>query len=130
MNPFTYQRGDGIGAHRREREYEFHSAQKQRWYILTYLKTLLFAEAYLEVAVHREGQGGVLRCLLGMDPEWEDAGHPQQCHPGDLTGPRALRPRGKGRKVRAWHGSPSQSFSPYGFQSSHLGLCGDRGCCF
>lgn len=94
----------------------------------TFSKTRLFPEAYLEVAMHREGQGGVLRCLLGMDPEGEDAGHPQKCHPGDLTGPRALRPRGKGRRVRTWHGSPSQS-SSQGFQSPHLGLCGDRGCC-
>lgn len=39
--------------------------------------------------VHREGREGVLRPPLGKEPEEEDAGHAQECHPGDLADPRA-----------------------------------------
>ena len=89
---------------------------------------LPFAEAYVGVEVHREGRGGVLKRLLGRDPEGVGAGHPQKCHPGDLTDPRAWRPRGKGRRSRAGCGSPTKSSSPCGFRPPHLGLCGHKGC--
>lgn len=74
--------------------------EKEHRSTLSSLRHLPYAEAYLGLGEHRGGQAGVLKCLLGRDPEGDAAGHPQKCHPGDLTDPRALRPGREGRKAR------------------------------
>lgn len=48
--------------------------------------------------MHREGRGDELSLPLEKEPEEEDAGHAQKCHPGDLADLKVWWPGEKGRR--------------------------------